>query len=498
MPSTKVQKNASGIPSELAAGLAAQRLGRLAEAAALYRAVLKSHPKHWQALHQLGSVHLACGELTEALECIGAAMKSNSGSAEIASNYGVVLRRLKRDQEAIEYFNRALVLKPGYAPALLTRGASLQRLGRHEEALANFNRLIEINPAHAKAHYNRACILHELQRFDEALGAYARALELVPDDADIHWNESLTRLLAGDFRHGWEKYEWRRKRHGYDDRKFEQPLWRGEAIAGKTILVHAEQGFGDTLQFVRYIPMLASMGARVALEVQSPLKPLIASLAGVSTLIARGEALSAFDLHCPLLSLPLAFGTTLETIPAVVPYLKAPEYRAQEWQAWLPQNGKFRIAFAWSGSATHEHDAIRSIPLEKWRPLLERPGIQWISIQRDLRDGDEATLATYPNVMHVGAELTDFADTAAAISACDLVLSVDTSVAHLAGALDRRAWILLQHSPDFRWLLNRGDSPWYPRARLFRQPKLGDWDSVLKTVGEELESLRKTLHFSEP
>lgn len=496
MSSPKVQKKASGIPSELAAGLAAQRLGRLAEAETLYRAVLKNHPKHWQTLHQLGSIHLARGELTEALECIGAAMKSNSGSAEITSNYGVVLRRLKRDSEAIEYFNRALILKPGYEPALLTRGASLQRLGRREEALANFNRLIQINSTHAKAHYNRACILHELQRFDEALAAYARAIELAPDDADIHWNESLTRLLLGDFSRGWEKYEWRKKRPGYNDRKFTQPLWRGEPIADKTILVHAEQGYGDTLQFVRYVPLLASRGAKVTLEVQPPLKSLIASLPGVAKLIARGETLPAFDLHCPLLSLPLAFGTAIETIPTVVPYLKAPEYRTQEWQARLPQNGKFRVAFAWSGSATHEHDAIRSIPLEKWRPLFERRDIQWISIQHDLRTGDDAILTACPDILHVGAELSDFADTAAVIAACDLVVSVDTSVAHLAGALDRRAWVLLQHSPDFRWLLNRSDSPWYPRTRLFRQPGFGDWDSVMNTVGKELESLREALHFS--
>jgi ADP-heptose:LPS heptosyltransferase len=195
------------------------------------------------------------------------------------------------------------------------------------------------------------------------------------------------------------------------------------------------------------------------------------------------------------MSLPLALHTTLETIPAVVPYLKAPEYRVQEWQTRLPPNGKLRVAFAWSGSATHEHDSVRSIPLENWKPLLGRREVQWISIQRDLRAGDEAILAAHPDVLHVGAELKDFAETAAVIAACDLVVSVDTSVAHLAGALDRRAWILLQHSPDFRWLLNRSDSPWYPRTRLFRQPDFGDWASVLQTVGKEMESLREALHF---
>ena len=490
MPAPKVRKKTSAnSPPELLAALDAHRQGRLDEAEALYHAALKHDPAHWQALHQVGAIHLARGQLAEALQWIGAAMKANSGSAEITSNYGVVLRGLKRDDEAIEYFNRALMLKPGYVPALLTRGASQQRIGRREESLASLNRVIEIDPSHAKAHYNRANVLHELGRFDEALEAYARAYELAPSDADIHWNESLTRLLCGDFKEGWKKYEWRLKRPTHEDRKFTAPLWRGESIAGKTILIHAEQGFGDTLQFIRYIPLLAKTGAHVILEVQLALKSLAATLEGVSVLISRGETLPEFDLHCPIMSLPLAFKTELSTIPADVPYLKVPQKRAEKWRAKLPQKTKPRIAFAWSGSATHEQDLIRSIPLEKFRPLLANQDFQWISVQRDLRFGDPEILSTQANIMHVGGELSDFADTAAIVAESDLVLSVDTSVAHLAGALNRRAWVMLQHSPDFRWLLDRADTPWYPAARLFRQPDFGDWDSVIEKVREELGSL---------
>jgi tetratricopeptide (TPR) repeat protein len=492
MPTPKVRKKTPVVSSpELLVAADAQRQGRLDDAETLYRVVLKREPKHWQALHQLGAIHLARGQLPEALQYIGAAMKSNSSSAEVTSNYGVVLRRLKRDDEAIEYFNRALMLKPGYVPALLTRGASLQRLGRREEALANFDRVIEIEPTHAKAHYNRANILHELRRFDEALAAFSTAAALAPNDADIHWNESLTRLLCGDFSEGWKKYEWRLKRPAHKERNFTQPLWLGEeSLSGKTILVHAEQGFGDTLQFVRYIPLLASKGARVVLEVQPALKTLITSLEGVSFLVARGEELPTFDLHCPILSLPLAFKTELASIPANVPYLHTPEDRQQKWRAELPKKNGLRVAFAWSGSATHEQDTVRSIPLAKWEPLFKIPGIEWISIQRDLRPGDREILSAN-GILHFGNDLADFSDTAAIVSESDLTLSVDTSVAHLAGALNQPAWILLQHSPDFRWLLDRSDSPWYPRAKLFRQPAFGDWGSVIAAAGKELGSLQQ-------
>ncbi len=328
MATPKVRKKAaSGSSPELLAAVEAQRQGRLDAAEALYSALLKNDPTHWQALHQLGTIHLVRGHLPEALQCIGAAMKANAASPEVTSNYGVVLRRLKRDNEAIEYFNRALMLKPGYVPALLTRGASLHRLGRREEALASFDRVLELEPAHARAHYNRANIFHELRRFDEAIEAYARAAELAPDDADIHWNESLTRLLRGDFTEGWKKYEWRLKRLRHDHRNFSAPLWRGEPVARKTILVHAEQGYGDTLQFVRYVSLLAEMGASVVLEVQPALKTLLASLKGVSALIARSEEIPAFDLHCPVMSLPLAFKTEISTIPVNTPYLKVPADR---------------------------------------------------------------------------------------------------------------------------------------------------------------------------
>ncbi|HVT56464.1 MAG TPA: tetratricopeptide repeat-containing glycosyltransferase family protein [Xanthobacteraceae bacterium] len=490
MPTPKVRKKSPPNSSaELRAAVEAERAGRLLEAEALYRSVIASDPKQWQALHQLGSIHLARGELAEALLCIGGAMKANAGSAEVTSNYGLVLCRLKRDHEAVEYFNRALILKPGYVPALLTRSASLQHLGRREEALGSIDRVIEIEPLHARAHYNRAHILLDMLRFDEALKAYERAAELAPDDADIHWNEALLLLMRGEYRRGWEKYEWRLKRPHHQERNFFAPVWRGEDVAGKTILIHAEQGFGDTLQFVRYVPLLAKMGARVFLEVQPALKPLMETLGGVSQLFARGEALPEFDLHCPIMSLPLAFKTELETIPANVPYLHAPAIYAEKWRERFPRGEKPAVAIACSGSLGNEENDIRSIPLECFAPLFADDSISWLVVQRELLPRDRAFLETQPQVRHFGEELADFADTAALISQTDLVISVCTSLAHLAGALNFPFWLLSKYIADFRWLLDRVDSPWYPSARIIRQPAHGDWTTVIEVVRNDLKSL---------
>jgi hypothetical protein len=332
--------------------------------------------------------------------------------------------------------------------------------------------------------------LHELKRFDEALESFAQAIALDPEYADANFNEGMTRLLLGDFPAGWKKYEWRwqAKQRG-QARDFSQSRWLGEPVAGKTILVHAEQGYGDTIQFVRYVPMLARLSANIVLEIQPPLKPLLASVEG-AVVVARGEKLPPFDLHCPILSLPLAFKTELASIPASVPYLQAPHDRIEKWRRRLPRQRELVVAIAWAGSATHEQDLVRSIAIEKLEPLFAIPDIQWIGIQRDLRPGDAEYLAAHPEIAHVGAELADFADTAAVLSQTDLAISVDTSAVHLAGALGRPVWALLQHMPDFRWLLGREDSPWYPSARLFRQPDFGDWKSVIERVSRELAGFK--------
>jgi hypothetical protein len=345
-----------------------------------------------------------------------------------------------------------------------------------------------LQPYDTDALVNRGVTLHDLKRFDEALASHNRAIALRPDHADAHFFGGLSRLLAGDFGRGWIEYEWRRKgaSTGPSRRDFAQPLWLGGAeIAHKTVLLHSEQGFGDTIQFCRYAPLVAARGARVILEVEEPLRGLLTGLAGTARVVAKGERLLDFDLRCPLLSLPLAFGTQLETIPSAGPYLRAPDQALVKWGARLPIKRRPRIGIAWAGNAKHIRDRERSIDLRGLLPLMDADAT-FVSLQKEVRAADMETLKQSADIIHFGHELESFSDTAALISHLDLVISVDTAIAHLAGALGRPVWILLNYVPDWRWLLDRDDSPWYPSARLFRQSETREWNSVIARVGDAL------------
>ncbi|HUO00499.1 MAG TPA: glycosyltransferase family 9 protein, partial [Bradyrhizobium sp.] len=304
---------------------------------------------------------------------------------------------------------------------------------------------------------------------------------------DAHFFKSLSSLVTGDFERGWTEYEWRHKAPAarLTERSFRQPIWLGESdIAGKTILLHSEQGFGDTIQFSRYVPLVAALGARVLLEVEEPLCELMMGLAGPTRVIAKGDALPDFDLRCPLPSLPLAFNTRLETIPSDASYLRLPKQALDYWGAMLGTKHGVRVGLAWAGNTKHVRDGERSMRLHDLQPLIDN-GATFVSLQKDVRAGDIETLKSY-NMIQFGEELGDFSDTAALISQLDLVISVDTSVAHLAGALGKPVWILLTHAPDWRWLLSREDSPWYPTARLFRQRESREWGSVVARLREAL------------
>ena len=490
MPKPTSKKSQDKISSELLFVAELERHGLLHEAELRLTDILKTQPREWRALHKLAEMHLARADFPQALSFMAAAMKANPGSAEAKSNYGFILQKLDRHEEALNYFNRAIAAHPDHLSAHLNRGTSLHHLNRSTEALASFDRALALDPHNIKALYNRANILHELRRFDECIAAFSTTIAYAPDYADAHFNEGMTRLLLGDFEQGWKKYEWRWKTESQRHlrRDFTQPPWLGaEPIAGKTVLVHAEQGFGDTLQLVRYLPLLAAAGADVVLEVQPSLFPLLSQMEGVSQVVIQGEPLPHFDVHCPIMSLPLAFKTSLESIPSKLPYLEAKSDRLEKWNGRLRPKSGMRIAFAWAGSATHKQDHLRSIPISKLLPLLDPTNsIQWISLQRDLREGDREHLARLPHIQQVGDQFEDFADTAAVLTLADLVITVDTAVAHLAGALGRPVWVMLQHSPDFRWLLDRADSPWYPSARLFRQHQSGDWDDVISRVAAAL------------
>jgi Tfp pilus assembly protein PilF len=490
MAKSKPKRSEEKATSELLFAIELQRQGLLDEAERFLLDILKTRRKDWRVLHLLSEVYLARSDYIQALKFMAAAMKANPGAAKTEGNYGFILQKLERHDEALIYFNLALVAAPNNISALLNRGISLYQLNRLIEALASFDRVLALQPKNVNALYNRANVLSELRRFDESLAAFAETLVQDPKHANAHWNESLTRLLLGDFEIGWKKYEWRwmteSQKHQWRD--FAQPIWLGaEPLVGKTMLIHSEQGYGDTLQFARYIPQLAAQGAEVVLEVQPNLYSLLAGLKGASRVVPKGAPLPPFDMHCPIMSLPLAFKTALDSIPLDIPYLDAPTDRLRKWQERLPPTSRLRVAFAWAGSATHKRDQARSIPLAKLQALVQKnDAIEWLSVQRDLRAGDAEILGLHSHVQQLGSELNDFGDTAAVLALADLVITVDTAVAHLAGALGRSVWVLLPYSPDFRWLLDREDNPWYPNARLFRQPCLADWDSVITRVRESV------------
>jgi hypothetical protein len=391
----------------------------------------------------------------------------------------------------LESYRRALALKPGLAGAWNNCALALRDLDRLAEALASCERALAIDPGLADAHSNRGNLLRGLGRPDEALTSFRRALALRPDLPAAHYSHGQCLLLLGDLDSGWQECEWRWKdeQHANKAREFPQPLWLGgDALRGRTILLHAEQGLGDTLQFCRYASRVAALGAKVLLEVQPPLLSLLANLPDIAQLLPRGAALPDFDSHCPLLSLPLAFGTTLDTIPADMPYLRSDPSRVSAWRERLGAPARTRIGLAWSGSPAHGNDRNRSIPLAQMLALLDT-GAEFVSLQNEVRPADADVLTSRPDLRHFESALADFADTAALVETMDLIVTVDTSVAHLAGAMGKPVWVLLPFDPDWRWLLARTDSPWYPSATLFRQPRPGDWGSVLASLARRLQAL---------
>jgi tetratricopeptide (TPR) repeat protein len=467
-----------------------QDLERTDEALASFEAALAIRPDHAEVLLRRAGALRKLNRPEEALDSFDAALRLRPADPDALINRGNVLRNLNRPAEALASYEAALAIRSDHAGVHYNRGNALVDLNRPAEALASFERALAIKSDYVEALNNRAGALRSLGRPADALASFDCALAIAPDDAEAHLNRACVRLLLGDFERGLAEYEWRWRTPSAARfrREFVQPLWLGgETLEGRTILLHAEQGLGDALQFVRYAPLVAARGGKVVLEVQPPLKSLLAGVAGVSLVHAKGERLPEFDCHCPLASLPLAFGTRLGTIPAKTPYLEAAKERVERWTERLPRSGVRRIAIAWAGNAAFHGDQGRSIGLARLLPLLPLAGAEFISIQKDLRPGDRELLARHPAIAHHGDAITDFSDTAAILSLVDLIISSDTSVVHLAGALGRPVFILLQRAADWRWLADRADSPWYPTARLFRQPTAGDWEGVLRQVMAELE-----------
>ena len=469
-------------------GVVLTELDRVEQALESYDRVIALMPNGAEAHNNRGIALSRLQRYVEALASYERAIALKPDYARAYNNRGVALVELDRSAEALESYDRAIALRPDYAEAHNNRGIALGEFDRPAEALESYERAIALNPSYAEAFYNRGNALRDLHRHPEAVDSYKRALALKPDYASAHWNLADCHLLLGDFALGWLEYEWRWKLEQRNSarRNFEQPLWLGaQTLEGRTILLHSELGLGDTLQFCRYATKVAALGAKVLLEVQPALLPLLADLEGVTQAVARGAALPTFDCHCPLLSLPLAFKTDLSNIPADIPYLRSDAARVAAWRDRLGKKSKPRIGVVWSGSRLLMNDK-RSMALAEMLPLVRDWG-EWISLQKEVPETDVALLASRTDLRPFGGELKDFADTAALVELMDVVVTVDTSVAHVAGAMGKPVWIMLplnQH--DWRWMLDRNDSLWYPTARLFRQSANGDWASVISRVHEEL------------
>jgi Flp pilus assembly protein TadD len=425
-----------------------------------------------------------------ALELLDQAIAIDATHAEAHYKRGNTLKNLGRLDTALESYTQAIELKADYAHAYCNRGVVQHALCLLLDALESYDHAIALDPRDALALYNRATVMQELGRWDEAVASYDRAIAVNPDYAEAQYNRALALLFLGKFDVGWPAYEWRwkiaqRLRIG-TVRDVPQPLWLGDvSLEGKRLLLHAEAGLGDTLQFCRYAAACAARGATVILEVQPPLQALLSKLDGVAQSVAAGDLLPPFDFHCPLMSLPLAFKTTLATIPSSAKYLHADPDTLASWRARIGERTRPRIGLVWSGNPENTIDPRRSIRLADLIPHLPR-NFEYFSLQKQLRDADRVTLAACPHIVTFDAKLMDFTNTAALGACLDAIVSVDTSVAHLCGALGLRTWVLLPETPDWRWMRHRDDTPWYPSMKLYRQTRAGDWNGVLKRVAADL------------
>jgi tetratricopeptide (TPR) repeat protein len=481
-------------------GIMLRDLARLEEALASFGQAIALKPDYAEACYSQGITLNELGRPLEALDSFDRAIALRPDYAEAWYNQGIALRELRRPLEALASYDRAIALKPDYAEAHSNRGNALTDLKRYEEALASYDRAIALKPDYAEAYGNRGVMLFEMRRMEEALADYDRAIALKPDYAEAHYNRAMHSLTQGDYARGWAQYEWRWRTTQFEEavRDLAAPLWLGrEDLRGRTILLHAEQGLGDTLQFCRYVPQVAARGATVVLEVQAGLERLLARLEGVDRIVTRGQALPPHDFHTPLVSLPLALGAGPDG--DLRPYLEPDPEQAAAWAARLAGTGGLRVGLCWAGGSrpdqpiAHAIDKRRSLPLEAFAPLAAIPGLELYSLQKGPPAAQllevQARGWPGPPIIDLTAELKDFADTAALVANLDLVISCDTSTAHLAGGLCVPVWILNRFDACWRWLADRDDSPWYPGARLFRQTVPGAWDDVIEQVKRDLLAL---------
>jgi tetratricopeptide (TPR) repeat protein len=476
-------------------GAVLQADGNLGQAEVHFRKALALAPFYHEARLNLGILLWQSGNPAEAAEHYREILREAPEHAEAHNNLGNALYELGEPAAAGESFCRALAIRPDYAAARSNLGNVLCDLGEPAEALQHYERVVAAEPGFADYHMNLGNSLRDLGRLPEAIARYDQALALRPELDDARWNQALALLLAGDYARGWDAYRarWQTRALLPRRREFSQPAWDGADPTGRIVLVHAEQGMGDVIQFCRYLPLLEARGARVVLLIDrewAQLAPLLRSLDGIAQLALELAEVASFDLHCPLLDLPRLFDTRLETVPAAVPYLAADAARRAVWRRWFAENhpadGGLRVGLVWAGNPSFARDRLRSPGLAPLRPLLELPGIRWFGLQVGAGRRDLDARAMPDSFTDLGRDLRDFADTAAVMAELDLVISSCTATAHLGGALGQPTWVMLPKTPDWRWLLEREDSPWYPTVRLFRQTATGDWSAVVERLAAAL------------
>ena len=481
-----------------AAAIAHHQAGRLGDAVTFYRRSLALHPVYAEALQNLGSALADLGRSDDAIDCFHKALRLRPDYPMAHLNLGNSLWAKGQADEAIAAYGRAIALRPDFAEAHTFRAIVLGEQGRVDAAIAACRQALALQPGFPDAHNTLGNLLRMAGRVTEAVGCYRRALALAPGYPDAHFNLGMALLALGDFAAGWPEYEWRwnTPQMMAATRRFTVPHWRGEAAVGQRLLIHAEQGLGDTVQFCRYARLAAERGLRVTVEAPRPLVRLLRSLPGIEAVVTAGEPLPDVDLHCPMASLPLAFGTTLATIPSTVPYLSADPGAVADWRARLAAvaGDALRVGLVWAGNPSLDRpsraamDRRRSLAPDRLTPLFGVPGVRFVSLQKGgpgLPDGAP--------IFDAMAEVVDFADTAAIVANLDVVIAVDTAVAHLAGVLGRPVFMLDRFDPDWRWMTGRRDSPWYPSLTIYRQPSPGDWESVLAEVTGDLARGRALL-----
>jgi tetratricopeptide (TPR) repeat protein len=499
--------------------------GKMTDALAHLHKALGIRPNYVEALNARALIQVAKGEAREAMEDLRQALRFRPDYAEAHHNLGVTLAREKRLDEAIAAMRQAIRFKPDYADACMNLARALEEQGKIDEAISaykralplrpqdatahnslglllakrgktseaaeEFRQAITIKPDHASSHNNLGVALSEMGEPADSLEHFEAALRLQPDHAEAHKSRALTWLHLGDYERGWTEYEWRLKCKGFAPRLFRQPVWDGTSLEGKRILLYTEQGIGDTFQFIRYVPLLAERGALVAVECPGSLVSILRTCPRIAHVVAHGAPLPDFECHAPLMSLPRLVGTTLANVPAKIPYLSASAELVERWRRELGVVKAFKVGIVWQGNPGNGADGRRSFPLKSIAPLGGIPGVQLFSLQKGKGTEQLADVIGDLPIIDLGGRLDfgSFMVTAAAMSNLDLIVSCDTACVHLAGALGRPVWAALSYAGEWRWLREREDSPWYPTMRLFRQPKLGDWNAVFENMAEALRGL---------